>query len=273
MGVFILSGCESNLTTNSGNESITSEETVENQEATADRPMREPGEIDPFKITDLIREVLKEKGRDPNEVRFGELSDKGIALTGEEAWDKYMEDWEFGAKSFFKASSSTSSVIFNPESPITSFSTLPPTPAETQFEVVGISNPPVSGSITVQYLGEQVTTNYSSGQSASTVAYSIYGNINNDPDIQLTATVPSSGKVLLTEKREGCEHNGNSVYVSHSNGTHISVNNDTFIMTGGEDVEGCEDVPPPPDDDDGSNITPIEIAWGQLLIRQQAMDG
>ncbi|MDR9410168.1 MAG: hypothetical protein RI573_15105 [Balneolaceae bacterium] len=162
LGVFILllSGCESNITTNSEYESNTLKETVESQEATDDRPMREPGKINTSKLTELIREVLKEKGREPSEVRFGGLSDKGIVLSGEEAWNKYMEDWKFGAKSFSKANSVTSSDIFNPESPITSFSTLPPNPAETQFEVVDISNPPANGSITVQYLGEQVTTNY-----------------------------------------------------------------------------------------------------------------
>ncbi|MDR9366164.1 MAG: hypothetical protein RI575_12555 [Balneolaceae bacterium] len=44
------------------------------------------------------------------------------------------------------------------------------------------------------------------------------------------------------------------------------MNDDIFIMTGGEDPEGCDDdVPPPPDDGDGSNVTPIAIAWGSVI--------
>ena len=126
-------------------------------------------------------------------------------------------------------------------------------------------NTPASGSITIHYDGEQVTTQYTSGQPAAAVAYAIYSNINNHSQIQLTASVPETGKVLLTEKRDGCAYNGNSVAVTHTNGTHITVNNDTFFLTGGEDVQGCEDPVPPPPEDPGDPPPPIYISWGSVI--------
>lgn len=95
MSVFILmiSGCESNITTHSVDERETPQETVESLNINAsDRPIREPGLLDTTQLTNQIREMLKATGRDPDKIRFGELSDKGYSLTGEEAWEKYMKD-------------------------------------------------------------------------------------------------------------------------------------------------------------------------------------
>ena len=124
-------------------------------------------------------------------------------------------------------------------------------------------NPPASGSITIHYEGEQVTTQYTSGQPAAAVAYAIYSNINNHSQIQLTASVPETGKILFTEKRDGCDYNGNTVSVTFTTGTHISVNHDALIMTGGEDIEGCEVVPPP--GNNGDPPPPIYISWGSVI--------
>jgi hypothetical protein len=51
------------------------------------------------------------------------------------------------------------------------------------------------------------------------------------------------------------------VAVSESQGTHIGLNSDTFVMRGGEDVEGCQDpvISPPPGDPD------ILISWGSVI--------
>lgn len=257
----MISGCESNVPTQSVDESETLQKIIEQpSNSLVERPYREPGPIDTRKTTKLIEEVLKEQGRNPAEIRFGNLSDKGYALKGEEAWEKYMKDWSFEGESFGKPVNT----VYGIESGIFSYSSLPPNPAQTTFGISEIQNTPTSGSVTVQYLGEQVTTNYTSSWNAYAVANTIGSNINNDSDIDLTATVNGT-TVTVTEKRDGCAYNGNSVYVSHTNGTHITVNNDVFIMTGGEDPEGCDDVPPPPDDDDGSNVTPIAIAWGSVI--------
>lgn len=123
-------------------------------------------------------------------------------------------------------------------------------PAFSEFEVVEVSNPPAGGSVTVKYLGVQITTSYSGTWDKYAVAHTISSNINNNSNIQLTASVNGS-TVRITEKRDGCTYNGNPVYVSHTNGTHISVNDDTFHMANGHDGEGwCEPnggvVPPPP---------------------------
>lgn len=263
LGVFILmiSGCESNVPTQSVDESETLQEAMEDfSNLTDEESTRKPGQLDPDKLTDVIREIIKASGEDPDNLRFGELSEKGYSLKGEEAWEKYMKNWDpkegFGEKS---------QLMVNPGSTIFSSSVIPPSPAETAFIVSGISNPPADGSITVKYQGEQVTSYYSMHQPASTVAYSVSSDINNDPDIQLTATVPSSGIVLVTEKRDGCEYNGNSVYVSHTNGTHVTVNNSSFLMAGGTDETGChEEVPLPPDEPDDPPIS-IYVSWGSVI--------
>lgn len=259
MAFLVITSCSDQITTqtNTG-ESEMRQETLESLTSSSDeRPLREPGLINGSKLNNLIREILIDQGQDPDKIRFGELSEKGYSLKGKEAWDKYMKDWKYGKG---KAASG-GFLLLEAELPITSFSSLPPTPAETELNVLDLSNPPANGSITISYEGKQVQTQYSSSQSADYVAYAIYGNFNQSPDIQLTASVPSPGTLLLTEKRDGCEYNGNMVTVSESQGTHIGLNNDTFVMRGGEDVEGCQDpvIPPPPGDPD------ILISWGSVI--------
>lgn len=258
MAFLIIASCSDQMTTQiDADESERLQETLESFTSSRDeRPMRMPGQVNGSKLTDLIREILKEQGQDPDKLRFGELSEKGYSLKGEEAWNKYMKDWKDGKG---KASNGHF-LLLDTEFPITSFSSLPPLPAETELRVLDLSNPPANGSITIRYEGEQVQTHYNSSQTATTVAYAIYGNINQSPDIQLTAVIPSPGTLVLTEKRDGCEYNGNMVTVSESQGTHIGLNSDTFMMAGGEDVEGCQDpVPPPPP---GPEIT---ISWGSKI--------
>ncbi len=269
VGVFILmiSGCESNIPTQSVDDSATLNESIENfGNLTDEISTRKPGLVDSDKLTDLIREIIKATGRDPDKLRFGELSEKGYSLKGEEAWEKYMKNWDpkegFGEKK---------QLVIDPEPIISSASVIPPTPAQTGFIISEISNPPANGSVTVQYLGEQVTTNYTSTWNAYAVANTISSNINNDSNIQLTATVNGTS-VIVTEKRDGCERNGNNVYVSHTNGTHITVNNDTFLMAGGTSEEGCqEEVPLQPENPD-DEPTGIWVSWGSIVDTPFGLD-
>jgi len=88
-GVFILvaSGCESSITTPSDNERETLQDAVASLKKTrSEMPMREPGEIDPFYLTELLGELIRQNGGNPDELEFGGLSEKGFALAGEEAW-------------------------------------------------------------------------------------------------------------------------------------------------------------------------------------------
>ncbi|MDX1637157.1 MAG: hypothetical protein R3281_04245 [Balneolaceae bacterium] len=201
-----------------------------------------------------MHEQLEKLGRNPDSLEFAGLSEKGQWLVGEEAYERFLRDREMDSVKI-----ETSKPLFNPEipdNPEIIIQSGNPTPAETEFTVTNISNPPASGSITVDYEGDQVTTNYSSYMGASQVAYAISSEINNDPDIQITATVPSGSTVLLTEKRSGCEYNGNTVYVLHTNGTHISVN-DTFIMDGGTDGVPC--TPQLESPSNGANNVPVNL--------------
>jgi len=217
--------------------------------------------------TSKMRELLLEHGVDPyQDWKPVENRDQFKWLIGEEEWKEFIEDWErITEKGIEQTGYSTTEYNFDFG---TSFTTLNQSaePAITEFEVVSISNPPANGSITIHYEGEQVTTQYTSGQPAAAVAFAIYSNINNHSQIQLTATVPETGKVLLTEKRAGCDYNSNQVYISYTNGTHISVNGDSFYMANGHDGEGwCEPVngsiPPPP--------TTIYVNWGSFINTSQ----
>lgn len=230
------------------------------EKAHSEIPMRKPGKIDPFNLTELLREMIRQNGGNPDELEFGGLSEKGFVLTGEEAWKTYMKDWKHGIESNNKVISK----VENFKSSWIPFAIQPPTAAKTQFEIWNFSNPPASGSITVHYDGVQLTTQYTSGHTAHDVGYMIYSNINNHTQIQLTASVIDSGKLIITEKRDGCDHNGNQVYVTHTGGTHITVNNDLFIMTGGTEISGCKD-PVPPIVDPGVTPPPIYVSWGSEI--------
>lgn len=109
------------------------------------------------------------------------------------------------------------------------------TAAYVEFTVLETGNPPSSGSVGVWYEGVKVSTAYNSTWKPIDVAWTISNNINHDPNIQLSATVPSGSTVRLTEKRIGSEYNGNPVYVTHTNGTHITVNGYAFYMCCGTD--------------------------------------
>lgn len=109
------------------------------------------------------------------------------------------------------------------------------TPAYMEFTVQGTGNPPENGSVGVWYEGIKVTTHYLSTWTPQDIAWSISNTINTDSDIQLSGTVPTGSTVRLTEKRTGSEHNGNPVYVTHTNDTHITVNGYLFFMHSGTD--------------------------------------
>lgn len=97
---------------------------------------------------------------------------------------------------------------------------------------------PTTGSVTVTYLGEQVTTNFTSTWSVTTLAVNIAQDINTDPDIQLYATVPdySEGLVRVRERRTGAEYNGNPVYINDNNQyAHLKVIEQVVYLQGGED--------------------------------------
>ncbi len=207
-----------------------------------DRRNMEPGLISPPIMTDQMRENLEEQGINPDDIIYEGLSDKGSWLVGEEAWDKFMKDRDIEFESIYTLDSIE--LVF-PEGEEYLIRSLP-TPAETQFTVINLSNPPASGSITVHYEGEQVTTQYSSNNDPTGVAMTIRNNINNHPNIQLVAGGPVGPTVVLTEKRAGCDYNGNVVYVTSTQGTHICVNGYEFYMSGGtDDGEGCDPLDPP----------------------------
>lgn len=101
-----------------------------------------------------------------------------------------------------------------------------------------IISTPTTGSVTVTYLGEQVTTNFTSTWSVTTLAVNIAQDINTDPDIQLYATVPdySEGLVRVRERRTGAEYNGNPVYINDNNQyAHLKVIEQVVYLQGGED--------------------------------------
>lgn len=208
-----------------------------------------------------MRDLLKEHGIDPyQEWRSEEKHDNVIWLVGDE-WNNYTLDWEQNNKINGELMLSEVDPEISNESSV-SFLSQSAEPAFTEIEIQNTGNQPSSGSVTVTYQGIQVTTNYTSSWNTIAVANTISHNINNNSNIQLTATVNGS-TVRLTEKRDGCAYNGNLVSVSHTNGTHITVNSDSFYMADGHDGEGwCEPVndeyiPPPP--------TTINIGFGSSI--------
>lgn len=89
------------------------------------------------------------------------------------------------------------------------------------------------GSVTVTYLGEQVSTNYTSTWTPLSVAATLALNINNDDDIQLYATVVdySKAEVRVRERRTGSQYIGNPVYLSDSNSTnHIKLSDSVIYL-------------------------------------------
>ena len=211
-------GCESSITTHSADEQETLHEAVERvkqkSQSTDGMLMKdvlrdlESGPSSSAFFTDKIRKMMEKNGIDPEQERLlDEIPENVQVLWGEKAKNEFKE-WVKSKAIDFKKTSLAVNESSNSRNNLLLSSAVPPA---TEFEVVSISNPPASGSITVHYDGEQVTTQYTSGQPAAAVAYAIYSNINNHSQIQLTASVPETGKVLLTEKRGGCDYNGNQV--------------------------------------------------------------
>lgn len=82
-GVFILiaSGCESSITTPSNNERETLQSAVASMEkAHSEIPMRKPGKIDPFNLTELLREMIRQNGGNPDELEFILSAQSGFQL-------------------------------------------------------------------------------------------------------------------------------------------------------------------------------------------------
>lgn len=282
LGVFILMiiGCDSSITTHSDDEQEILHEAVEsvNQKSQSTDGLLmtdvlrdlESGPSSKAFFTDKMRKMLEKSGIDPDqERRLDEIPENVQVLWGEKAKNEF-KDWQTSKAidGFKKTSLSVNESFYSRNNLLLSSAV----PAATEFEVVSISNPPASGSITVHYEGEQVTTQYTSGQTAAAVAYAIYSNINNHSQIQLTASVPETGKVLLTEKRDGCDYNGNQVYLTYTSGTHISANGDSFYMANGHDGEGwCEPIK---DDNDEDIIPPpiiIYVDWNSWVNTNQIL--
>jgi phage tail sheath gpL-like len=95
-----------------------------------------------------------------------------------------------------------------------------------------------SGTVTVTYLGDDVSVNYTSTWDPIDVAATLVNNINTDNDIQLTATVEnySNATVRVTEKRTGDEYNDNPVYLNDSKrSNHIKLSDSVIYLGGGSD--------------------------------------
>lgn len=80
-------------------------------------------------------------------------------------------------------------------------------------------NPAGSGSVKVTYENESVTIYYQSSWTPQDVAATLNYYINNDPDIDLTSTLSYSN----AEVRLAGYGTSTVVYVTHTNGTHITV--------------------------------------------------
>ncbi|MEX0945387.1 MAG: hypothetical protein WDZ38_06885 [Balneolaceae bacterium] len=265
--VMAISGCESNIPTQHVEEIATLEDntaSLEEQSQTSEGSLLkdiirdlEPGIISKSYFTETMRKLLEENGIDPEQVRSSNDIPENIKLLrGEEALIEFSSEWEQNDKSAEKSFSPMFDPEISSEYPVF-FLSQSAVPATTEFVISETGSSPTNGSVTVNYQGIQITTNYTSTWNAIAVANTISHNINTHSSIQLSASV-SGTTVKVTEKRDGCSYNGNLVSVSHTNGTHITVNNDSFYMKDGHDGEGwCPPPPPPP--------STVSLDWGSFI--------
>lgn len=275
-GVLVISvavfGCESNVNVDTSNENLRIEIPGQTNKSTEDgermvdalRNLKTGPVTRPY-YTSKMRDLLIENGIDPYQEREGvEDPDRFKWLLGIEAWREYDSEWEQKNKGTGESLFSKIDPGVSSEVPVTLLSQSGE-PAFTEFVVSNTGAAPANGSVTVNYLGVQVTTNYTSSWNAIAVANTIANNINNNSNIKVSATV-SGTTVRLKEKRDGCNYNGNMVAVSHTNGTHITVNNDTFYMKDGHDGEGwCPPPPPPP--------STVSVDWGSFINTNSTTGG
>lgn len=215
------------------------------------------------KLTQEVINILKEHGINPDSIEYKGLSDEDFYLVGNEAWERVLKDRDIELKPLERKSDSLSYRYPKEEEHLFRASA---TPAQAEFTVIELSNPPASGSISVHYEGVMVTTQYTSGCNPLGVAMTIRNNINNNPNIQLTAGGPVGPTVVLTEKRAGCEHNGKKVYITSSVGSHICVSHASVNMSGGtDDGVGCPpyvpEVPQLKLPHNGANNQPVDNLW------------
>lgn len=252
MGVIILviTGCESSTPVealNEQREGTTPELLTQLSSKTLEMENQlrvPPGIVDPLIISDNLRKMLKKYDINVDSLEYNGLPKNAKWLVGKEAWDTYFEgSIDTGQAGSKNVKLSGNNPQFTTNSAQTAM-TGAPTPAYTEFMVTEGFGSPSSGSVTVKYQGEQVTTTYTSSDSPFSVASMISHKINDDADIQLTSTSTMTD-VRVTEKWPGCEHNGNIVHISSSTGTHISINDTEFFMDGGTD-DGIGCAPPDP---------------------------
>ena len=241
-----MAGCESNTPVEALSEQgeLTATEllgqspVVVDSLGTEERQQFKSGPIFPPVITENLRKMLEEQGINPDSLTWPESPAKGNWLVGRQVWEKYLENQKIDSDSLF------GEAVHRSAKPHLEFDVTPlaenmATPASTEFIVTDGHGSPSSGSITIQYEGEQVTTSYTSSDNTFSVASMISHKINDDADIQLTSIV-SGAEVTVTEKRPGCEFNGNLVHISFSTGTHIAVNDSDVHLEGGtDDGVGC----------------------------------
>lgn len=95
-----------------------------------------------------------------------------------------------------------------------------------------------SGTVTVTYLGDDVSVNYSSTWDPLDVAATLVNNINNDNDIKLDATVIdySNAIVRVEEERTGSQYEGNPVYLNdNKRSNHIKLSDSVIYLEEPED--------------------------------------
>lgn len=110
--------------------------------------------------------------------------------------------------------------------------------AKATFRVLSDSYTASSGTVTVTYLGDDVSVNYTSTWDPIDVAATLVNNINNDNDIKLDATVVnySTAEVEVREERTGSQYNGNPVYLNDSiRSNHIKLSDSVINLADGED--------------------------------------
>jgi len=232
----------------------------------------EPDFVDPSEIPEELLKILEKRGINPDSLIDAGSFNKENFPASKKARESYLKDQELDT---VRMASTPQSITFTPEDSggeTQMAMSGEPTPASTEFIVTDGHGSPASGSITVRYDGELVTTPYTSFDNTFSVASMISHKINDDPDIQLTSIV-SGTEVTVTEKRPGCEFNGNLVHISFSAGTHIAVNDSDIHLEGGtDDGVGCPppDVLPapqllsPPDDTLNQAIANLTLDWAPV---------
>lgn len=225
---------------------------------------QKPGPIARSYFTNEMRNLLTEHGIDPNQTRSSEEISEDVSwFVGEEAVNYFKQEWGIEYSGVEKQISQTLNVESQtrPQSVILQSAE----PAIGELKIIEMGYTPTAGSITIHYEGEQVTTTFTTNDTATNVAYAIYGYVNGNPDIQLTAVVPEPGTIRFSEQRPGCEYNGNQISVYFTEPAHISVNTDRVILNGGHDGGGyCQPSDPNPQFP-VNPPNPVYLDWGSFI--------